>query len=207
MPVHMSEHMRRLLTELQSIGAPLPDYAPQPAQYQSPQGAQGGSMPSPGSAMNIAKFFNGGLGGASGAGDAAYAASPEGSGAYIGGSDGLGALSVGSGEAGAGEGIGGGLSGAAGGEGAAGGLAAAGPYAALAALIGIGKNTEANHAGTPLGDGLLAGLAPSGAQIAKDPLGMGLPALLGVPFITPFTASKEAKATRPEWSSLFRFGF
>jgi hypothetical protein len=75
-----------------------------------------------------------------------------------------------------------------------------------AAGIGLGKNTEANYAGTPVGDLLLAGLGPSAAQIIKDPLGMGLPTLLGVPFITPFTASQDAKQTKPEWSSLFPFG-
>lgn len=96
------------------------------------------------------------------------------------------------------------------GGGAAGGgsmLGSLGPIAAIAAAVGLGKNTEANHAGTPLGDGLLAGLAPSVAQMWKDPVGMGLPTLLGVPFITPFTGSDDAKKTKPEWSGLFGLGF
>ena len=78
--------------------------------------------------------------------------------------------------------------------------------AAIAGAIGFGKNTEANHANTPLGDVLLGALAPSATQIIEDPLGMGLPTLLGAPFLTPFTASKEAKAKKPEWSSFFPFG-
>lgn len=96
--------------------------------------------------------------------------------------------------------------GGAGGGGAGAGLGAFALPAAFAAAIGVGKNTEANHAGTPVGDMLLGGLAPSGAQIAKDPIGMGLPTLLGAPFLTPFTASDEAKKTKPEWSSLFGIG-
>lgn len=91
-------------------------------------------------------------------------------------------------------------------SGAGGGLAALAPFG-YAAAIGVGANTEANHANTPLGDGLLAGLGPSAAQIWKDPLGMGLPTLLGAPFLTPFTASKDAKATKPEFSGLFGLGF
>lgn len=71
----------------------------------------------------------------------------------------------------------------------------------------MGKNTEANHAGTPVGDALLGGLAPSAAQMWEDPIGMGLPTLLGAPFLTPFTASDKAKKTKPEWSSLFGLGF
>lgn len=101
---------------------------------------------------------------------------------------------------------GGGAGGAGGMLGGAGGLAALAPFG-YAAAIGLGKNTEANHANTPFGDVLLGGLAPSGAQILKDPVGMGLPALLGVPFLAPFFASKEAKATKPEWSGLFDLGF
>jgi hypothetical protein len=85
-----------------------------------------------------------------------------------------------------------------------GGLASPGIFAAL---IGMGKNTEANHAGTPLGDGLLAGLGPSAAQVMEDPVGMGLPTLFGAPFLTPFFGSDEAKAASPEWSGLFGLGF
>lgn len=77
----------------------------------------------------------------------------------------------------------------------------------FAALIGMGKNTEANHPNSPLGQGLLAGLGPSISQIAKDPMGMGLPTLLGAPFLTPFTSSKQAQQTKPEWSGLFGLGF
>jgi hypothetical protein len=36
---------------------------------------------------------------------------------------------------------------------------------------------------------------------------MGLPTLLGAPFLTPFTGSQEAKKTKPEWSGLFGVGF
>jgi hypothetical protein len=96
---------------------------------------------------------------------------------------------------------------AAGGASAGGGLGAFGPAALFAALIGMGKNTEANHPNTPEGDASLAMLGPSAAQIFKDPLGMGLPTLLGVPFITPFTGSQDAKKTKPEWSGLFPLGF
>lgn len=73
---------------------------------------------------------------------------------------------------------------------------------AYAAAIGFGKNTEANHPNTPGGDISLALLGPSASQIWQDPIGMGLPALLGVPFITPWTAKPEAKAAKPEWSGL-----
>ena len=100
----------------------------------------------------------------------------------------------------------GGSGGAAGGAGGAGGLAALAPFG-YAAAIGVGANTQANHANTPLGDGLLAGMAPSLAQLIKDPKGMGIPTALGFPFLTPFTASKEAKAEKPEFSSIFSLGF
>jgi hypothetical protein len=78
--------------------------------------------------------------------------------------------------------------------------------AAIAAMIGIGKNTEANHPNTPEGDASLGLLGPSAAQIIKDPIGMGLPTLLGVPFITPFTGSQDAKKEKPEWSGFFGLG-
>ncbi len=87
------------------------------------------------------------------------------------------------------------------------GLAAFGWPMAFAAMIGAGKNTEANHPNTPEGDASLAMLGPSAAQMWKDPLGMGLPTLLGVPFITPFTGSQDAKKTKPEWSGMFPLGF
>jgi hypothetical protein len=91
--------------------------------------------------------------------------------------------------------------------GGGGALGSLGPAAAFAALIGMGKNTEANHPNTPEGDASLGLLGPSAAQIIKDPIGMGLPTLLGVPFITPFTGSQDAKKTKPEWSGLFGMGF
>ncbi len=100
-----------------------------------------------------------------------------------------------------------GLGGGTAGGGASGAMGSLGGIGAIAALIGSGKNTEYNHAGTPVGDVLLGGLAPSGAQILKDPIGMGLPTLLGAPFLTPFTASMDAKKTKPEWSGLFGLGF
>lgn len=78
--------------------------------------------------------------------------------------------------------------------------------ALYAALIGFGKNTEAKHPGTAAGKTLLGLLGPSGSQIAKDPVGMGLPTLLGLPFLTPFTSSKSSQSTKPEWSKLFPFG-
>lgn len=81
-----------------------------------------------------------------------------------------------------------------------------GAPALFAALIGLGKNTETNNANNPVGKGLLAGLGPSISQVAKDPVGMGLPTLLGAPFLTPFTASKQSQQTPAEWSSIFPFG-
>ena len=110
------------------------------------------------------------------------------------------------GNLGIGPGAGGSIAGGASDGGVGAGAAAAAVPLTAAAGIGLGKNTEANHAGTPVGDALLAGLGPSVTQIIKDPVGMGLPTLLGVPFITPFTASQDAKQTKPEWSSLFPFG-
>lgn len=68
-----------------------------------------------------------------------------------------------------------------------------------AALIMLGKRVEHNNPDSPLGKGLLAGLGPSIAQIREDPKGMGLPTLAGLPFLTPFTGSKKARETKPEW--------
>lgn len=79
--------------------------------------------------------------------------------------------------------------------------------AMFAALIGMGKNTEANHWDKPVGKGLLAGLGPSFNQIKADPKGMGLPTALGVPFLTPWTANDESRKAKPEWSGFFNFGF
>lgn len=93
-----------------------------------------------------------------------------------------------------------------GGTGITSGMGAVAAPAAFAAAIGFGKNTEANHANTPFGDTILAGLGPDIAQVWQDPVGMGLPTLLGAPFLTPFTASKEAKAAKPEWSSIYGIG-
>lgn len=81
-----------------------------------------------------------------------------------------------------------------------------GPAGFFAAMIGLGKNLEYGQPRTAFGQGLLAGLAPSGRQIMKDPVGMGLPTLFGMPFLTPFTSSKEAQAARPEWQGLFKLG-
>jgi hypothetical protein len=155
-----------------------------PSQQQTP----GMGMPPLGMLTNF-------MGGGAGAGAGAGAASAAGGGASSLGASAGGSLSAGAGGA------------AAGGSGALGGMSAMGPAALFAALIGLGKNTENNHAGTPLGDGLLAGLGPSAAQIFEDPLGMGLPTLLGAPFLTPFTASDKAKKTAPEWQGLFGLGF
>lgn len=94
-----------------------------------------------------------------------------------------------------------------GGGSAAGGASAFALPLAYAAAIGVGANTAANHGGTPLGDGLTSLLGPSAAQMWKDPVGMGLPTLFGAPWLTPFTASDDAKKTKPEWSSLFSLGF
>lgn len=80
------------------------------------------------------------------------------------------------------------------------------PALFYAMMIGLGKNIESTQPNNGLGMGLLGGLAPSGNQIAKDPMGMGLPTLLGAPFLTPFTSSKAAQAARPEWQSLFSLG-
>ena len=81
-----------------------------------------------------------------------------------------------------------------------------GPAGFYAALIGTGKNLESSNANNGIGQTLLGGLAPSASQIAKDPMGMGLPTLFGAPFLTPFTGSKAARDTKPEWSGLFSLG-
>jgi hypothetical protein len=150
-----------------------------PPEQAAPSGGGGGGMPGlpPGLGSMIP-----GMGGGGGGAGAAAGAGAEGGGAAAGGGGGM-----------------------FGGMGGMGGLASLAPVG-YAAAIGLGKNTEANHAGTPVGDMLLGGLAPSGAQIWEDPIGMGLPALLGVPFLTPFTASDKAKKTKPEWSQLFGGG-
>lgn len=74
-------------------------------------------------------------------------------------------------------------------------------------LIGKGKMMENNRLSQdpndPMGNLGLAMLAPSFNQIKEDPKGMGLPTLLGVPFLTPFTASDKSKQTKPEWSGLW----
>lgn len=100
-----------------------------------------------------------------------------------------------------------GLGGGGGAGAGAGGLSSFFSPAAIAAAIGVGKNTEANHPNTMFGQGLLAGLGPSASQVASDPVGMGLPTALGAPFLTPFTSSKSSQATPPEWQGLFGFGF
>jgi hypothetical protein len=166
---------------------------------QSAQSQDDGGLP-PGTSSIIDKFLPGG-------GSTAGAGPITDTGAFPGGSAagdyGFADLS------GAGGGLG---SGASGGSSAAGGsggsaLGGLGPAAMFAALIGLGKNTEANHPNTPGGDASLGLLGPSAAQIVKDPIGMGLPTLLGAPFLTPFTGSDEAKKTKPEWSGMFPLGF
>ena len=99
-----------------------------------------------------------------------------------------------------GGGLGGGGAGA--GGGASGGLGGMGPLL-YAYLIGKGKMLENENPDSALGKGLLAGLGPSFAQVREDPMGMGLPTALGLPFLTPFTGSKKARATEPEWAGLW----
>lgn len=90
-----------------------------------------------------------------------------------------------------------------------GGLGGAGAALLWARLIGEGKKQEylrlKDDPDDPLGNFGLAMLAPSGNQIMEDPKGMGLPTALGLPFLTPFTASDKAKQTKPEWSGLLGF--
>lgn len=107
-----------------------------------------------------------------------------------------------------GGGGGGGLfgGGAGGGAGGSASMSSLGSPALFAALIGLGKNMENAHPNTAFGQGLLAGLGPSASQIIKDPMGMGLPTLMGASFLTPFTSSKAAQQTKPEWQSLFSLG-
>lgn len=93
-------------------------------------------------------------------------------------------------------------SGGAGGS-SAGGLGGLALPLAYAAMIGIGKGVEAKHPNTPYGKALLGGLGPSISQVMADPKGMGIPTALGLPFLTPFTASKKARETKPEWGGLF----
>jgi hypothetical protein len=87
------------------------------------------------------------------------------------------------------------------------GAGAVGTPLLWAYLIGQGKMQEnsrlSKDPNDPLGNFGLAMLAPSGAQIKEDPVGMGLPTLLGAPFLTPFTASKKSKQQKPEWSGLW----
>lgn len=143
--------------------------------------------------------FGSGIGGADGFGGLN---APLDYSSQIGGADGVGGLNAplgGAADAGGG-------SSTLGGAGGFGGLASLAPFG-YAAAIGVGANTAANHGGTPLGDGLTSLLGPSAAQMWKDPMGMGLPTLLGAPWLTPFTGSDEAKKTKPEWSGLFGLGF
>lgn len=117
----------------------------------------------------------------------------------------------------AGESVGGGILGGSGGGaggGSGGGASSFGGGGAATALlyarlIGEGKKQEnarlRNDPDDPLGNFGLAMLGPSGAQIKEDPLGAGLPALLGFPFLAPFTASDDSKQTRPEFSGLLGF--
>lgn len=89
------------------------------------------------------------------------------------------------------------------------GAGAMGPGLLYAYLIGKGKMMEnerlKENPDDPMGNFGLAMLAPSGAQIMEDPKGMGLPTLLGAPFLTPFTASDKAKQTEPEWAGMWNW--
>ena len=100
--------------------------------------------------------------------------------------------------------IGGGAQGI-GGLSGGGGLSSFGP-AFWAALIGLGKNLESNHPTSGLGETLRSLLGPDINQVAKDPIGEGLPTLFGFPFLTPWTASKASKEAKPEWEQLFSLG-
>lgn len=68
-------------------------------------------------------------------------------------------------------------------------------------LIGKGKSLENDrlkkYPDDPLGNVGLGLLGPSISQALADPKGMGLPTLLGLPFLTPFTASDAAKQKSP----------
>ena len=205
----------------QPMQQPSLPYVHDPALYQNPfmlsqqppsSQPQGGNGSLPTGLIDKLTGGSSGSAGANTAGTAAtdsgaFGASPYAFADYSGAYGGFGGAS---GESAAGVGGGldalGGSSGGASAAGGAGGLAALAPFG-YAAAIGVGANTAANHGGEPLGDGLTAGLGPSIAQMLKDPKGMALPTLLGAPFLTPFTASDEAKKTKPEWSGLFGLGF
>lgn len=70
-------------------------------------------------------------------------------------------------------------------------------------LIGQGKMIEGNNPDSALGKGLLGGLGPSFNQLKEDPVGMGLPSLLGVPFLAPFFASDDARKAKPEFAGIW----
>ncbi len=70
-------------------------------------------------------------------------------------------------------------------------------------LIGQGKMLEANNQDSPLSDASLGLLGPSFNQLKEDPVGMGLPSLLGLPFLTPFFADDKAKRAKPEFAGLW----
>lgn len=70
-------------------------------------------------------------------------------------------------------------------------------------LIGQGKMIEGNNPDSALGKGLLGGLGPSFNQLKEDPVGMGLPSLLGAPFLAPFFASDDARKAKPEFAGIW----
>lgn len=135
-----------------------------------------------------------GTGSAAGAGGAG-AASAAGAGAPAGAA---GAGVGGAGAAGAGAASAASSSGGSG-AGAGGGMASMGP-GLFAALIASGKLIEHGNPDSALGKGLLGGLGPSYAQIRADPKGMGIPTALGHAWATPWTSSRKARGTAPEWA-------
>lgn len=82
-------------------------------------------------------------------------------------------------------------------------LAGAATPLLYAYLIGQGKVIEGNNPDSALGKGLLGGLGPSFNQLKEDPVGMGLPSLLGVPFLAPFFASDKARRAKPEFGGIW----
>ena len=88
-----------------------------------------------------------------------------------------------------------------------GGLGSVAPWLAMAYGIGKGKMLESelaqddpNNPLSMMGMGLLG---PSLAQYKEDPKLLGLSAI-GLPFLTPFFANKDAKTAEPEFAGLWR---
>lgn len=70
-------------------------------------------------------------------------------------------------------------------------------------LIGQGKMLESENPDSALGKGLLGGLGPSFNQLKEDPVGMGLPSLLGFPFLAPFFANDKSRRAKPEFAGIW----